>query len=719
VAFPPFRALLAAALTITSLQAGQTEPTIRTTTSEVLLDLVVRDKHGRVVRNLKPEEVEILEDGAPQRILGFRFAAAPPVEVRQTPAAAAAPVAAPAPPPARSLRAVNPIFIVFHNLDPAVRTRAIEVVKEFLSAGMRPEDYVGLFLLDDRLKPVHAFTNDRAEVARALDKAFVGQALDFDRASEAVLTANPLEGAVVVTLDPSGHGASADLQVTGGEISPGVYAGAEVSNGDGANRMRGDRIRERGDFRDIQGRRAEDMLNKMIGQAGALPGRKTLLLITAGLLTSGDPDRFDAMLARAHRLGLTIYVLDVRGLDMTSTAQAGKLALGEVSRVSRTQSSINSSLGAMRAKSRQGDNMEDAVRTSDTQASLRALADGTGGFLIANTNEFRKPFERILEDVDAHYEAAYRPTSETYDGRLRKIEVRLARRDLTVESRKGYFAIPDLPGSGALQPFETGALEVLNARPRIHSFDFRAAALAFHDEAVLTFEAPGASFKAEPAAVAGSHKVHLSLLALVKDAGGQIVDKFSVDAPFEIPDANLAAARASAITYTHPVSLPPGRYTVESAVVDRLGRSGSTYVTQLEIPPPRPGLALSSIVLVQRVEPAGSGAGQPDPLVFQGKRVAPTLATTLPADSQPYVYFVVYPDRANPAPPDIEVEFLVGGKVLARQTAALPPADASGAVPMLVAAAARPGDCELRIRARQGAESASESLPYTIVARLQ
>ena len=57
--------------------------------------------------------------------------------------------------------------------------------------------------------------------------------------------------------------------------------------------------------------------------------------------------------------------------------------------------------------------MMDAVRSSNVQSALRALSEGTGGFLIANTNEFRKPFQSIVEEVDAHYEASYAPPTNT------------------------------------------------------------------------------------------------------------------------------------------------------------------------------------------------------------------------------------------------------------------------------------------------------------------
>ena len=83
--------------------------------------------------------------------------------------------------------------------------------------------------------------------------------------------------------------------------------------------------------------------------------------------------------------------------------------------------------GVLAESNRQDDYLQGAVRTSDTQSSLRALAEGTGGFLIANTNDLRKPFLQIAEDSGTHYEADYHPSSGKYDGRFRKIEVKLKR----------------------------------------------------------------------------------------------------------------------------------------------------------------------------------------------------------------------------------------------------------------------------------------------------
>jgi VWFA-related protein len=527
------------------------EPTIRITATEVLLDISVRDKQGRLVKNLKPSEVEIYEDGVRQQMLSFRLAEQRRGEQK------------PGAPAARSLRAVNPVCVVFHNLSPVARTRAIEAVQEFLKSEFPPETYVGLFVLDDRLKPVYPFTKDREELLRAAQNPFSGRTVDFARASEAVLTANPTQVTVATVTDTAARTSTTTVRVTGGEIASTTVPAAEMSTGAGANALRGDQVRERGTFSHISQMRDTDQIVTMIKELAALPGRKSVLFVTTGLVMTSDTERFQSVVEEANRSGLSVYALDARGLDDHSTMQAGNLAVGRVAGVSSTQAAATSSLGAMREKSRQLDNMEDAVRGSDVLASMRALAEGTGGFLIANTNDFRKPFRNIVEDLDTHYEAVYRPASGKYDGQLRKIEVRLARAGLSADGRTGYFAVPDTAAAPA--GFETAALAVLNARPLPHAFDFKAAAYHFRRDAktyqgALAFEVPGAALTATPDPEKKTQRVHVSVLALVKRADGQIVDKFSLDAPYDVPEAELPMVRAGSVAYSHPLNLPPGRY---------------------------------------------------------------------------------------------------------------------------------------------------------------
>ena len=60
--------------------APPAEPTqtIHATVNEVALDLTVRDKRGKLIKNLKPGDVEIYEDGVKQQIKSLRLVTGAP-----------------------------------------------------------------------------------------------------------------------------------------------------------------------------------------------------------------------------------------------------------------------------------------------------------------------------------------------------------------------------------------------------------------------------------------------------------------------------------------------------------------------------------------------------------------------------------------------------------------------------------------------------------------
>ena len=51
-------------------------PRFKTGSEVVVLDVVVRDKKGRTVRDVRPEELTVFEDGVPQQVLSLRLRAA-------------------------------------------------------------------------------------------------------------------------------------------------------------------------------------------------------------------------------------------------------------------------------------------------------------------------------------------------------------------------------------------------------------------------------------------------------------------------------------------------------------------------------------------------------------------------------------------------------------------------------------------------------------------
>ncbi len=700
-------------------------PTIRQTVQEILLDVVVRDGRGRVVKNLKPADLEVYEDGVRQDIRSFTFV--PGKDLASTkgkPTAKAAAVSS------NPLKAINLICIVFANLDPYNKKYAVDAVKEFLKNQLEPDTWIAVFNLESQLTVLHPFTTNRQEIVDAANKAFTGTGTDFAQVARAVLTATPVTATIEVTQtgDPA-HGGSvtATQRITGGELNPAAINGADVSNSVAANIQRGDLAEQHRQFGGIEGMRQTDQILAMVRQLGTLPGRKSVLFLSPGLASTGDPDLFKSMVDKANKADVTFYAIDVNGLSADlDQSQASSTALNHVASVSSTQAGRGGSASQNMEKMRQAEYVTDAVRTTDTQATMRALSEGTGGFLVGSTNDLRKPFQRILEDVDSHYEVIYRPPSDHFDGRLRKIEVKTQRADLSVESQQGYFALPVLGSSAELTPAETLGLATLNLEKPPHAFEFEAAAYHFrpgvagsqHD---AVFEIPASSLQATPEPALKRGRMHVAVVALVKDANGQVVDKFSQDSPYEIPEENLVKIRSTSISFAHPLNLPPGHYTLETAVLDREADRASTSKVAFDSGE-RKGVGLSSISLVQHMEPVAGKVDAANPFEFQatpaqGQRITPELATNLSATATPYAYFVVYPDSSIADKPKIRAEFLIGGQVLAQQEAALPAPDATGAIPMVINTAAKPGNCELRITAIQGTSSTQQSLKYSIAAK--
>lgn len=704
---------------------GNSGVTIRSETQEVVLDLLVRDSKGRIVKTLKPEEIEIYEDGVRRDVRSFRLVAGREA-VQAQPSAPAQPASAKAPHSLRGnpLPAVNLICIVFHNLDSDTRLWAMAAAEEFLKSNLQPGTWVGLFSLggNGRLAVLQPFTDNREDLLRAVRNAPTGINPDFLSAASAVLNAAPTTASLGITVNGAGGpGASASIavDVAGGDVNTQAIGGADVSTARMAKVLRGQQADFRQEFGHIAAMQGADQMIEMFDRFGTLPGHKTVLLLTPGMISTGDPVYFQKILDRAHKADVAVYAIDTNGLTQNSNLVASKAALGYAASVSARQARYGQSLSTVRQNSREGDMVMDTVRTSDQQAHLRALSEGTGGFLIGSTNDLRKPFQRVVEDVDTHYAVTYVPASEKADGRLRTIEVKLAHPDWTVQSRTGYYALPELSTAWTPTQADLAALAALNVKPAPHAFEFRTAALQFpRDRTVprsaLVVEIPVADLAATMLPEQKKRRVRASLLALVKDADGQIVDRVSKEESFDVPEEEYAVMRSAAITLTHPFELAPGHYTIETAAIDRESRRYSVNSTGFDVQP-RKGVGLSSVSLVQRLEPAAGAAGDAaDLFQYQGQRVVPELGGKLGADARTFAYFVVYPDKANSEKPKILLEFLVGGKLAAQRTSELPPPDASGAIPLMIRAATKPGDCELRITALQGDDWTKQILRYTV-----
>ena len=73
-----------------------------------------------------------------------------------------------------------------------------------------------------------------------------------------------------------------------------------------------------------------------------------------------------------------------------------------------------------------------------TQSTLRFMAEETGGFAVVNDNDFATAFKRIDAETSVYYVIGYYSSNSDSRKRVRELDVKVDRPNVTVSSRKAY-----------------------------------------------------------------------------------------------------------------------------------------------------------------------------------------------------------------------------------------------------------------------------------------
>jgi VWFA-related protein len=655
--------LLAAALL-----AQAPDATMRVATNEVVVDVVVRDKKGRLVTGLRREDFTISEDDAPQLLTGFRDASSGPPE--------SSPAALPSASPVSIDRQLRLVTLVFDRMQPESRRLAKQAGLDLFKEELPPNLFYSVFYTDQKLRLMAAFTRDRAVLRKAVEHATAVNPSDFANDLSSLRTAN--------AATQGGEGASeAAANSRGGPVDSAGMANESM------NRMVRDMLESAETAsREQQGRTSIFSLWGIVKEQQRLAGRKSVLYFSEGLqLPNSVRQQFQSLVSAANRANVSLYTIDARGLSLANDNALGNDLMQRNARVSQGYYRGTSATEAVsREQVMQFDRAEDAIRANQ-QVALAELAESTGGFLIANTNDFRQPLRRLAEDLASYYELTYRPANTQLDGRFRAVTVKVNRAEVKVQARNGYFALP----AAAVQPYEVPLLNALAARPLPRAFDYRAALVKFRpradgrQQAVLVFDLPLEAITFRENEQKTAYRTHVSVLALLKDELGQVVERISRDVPLEEPVDRLSGFRQGRFIVTRPVNLMPGRYTLESAVVDRMGEKAAARRTAVVMTSRAAGtLTVSGLTLLRRGDKAPPAPEADDPFVVDENRVVPTLVDTVPRGPGKMLslYFVVYPP-AGAEKPKLTVEFWQGEKLLGGGSPELPAVKADGRIPYI------------------------------------
>jgi VWFA-related protein len=678
--------LLALPLTVPAQAPEQApETTLRATASEVLLDVVVRDKKAHIIRDLRPEEVQVFEDGVPQKVRHFEFfeggstpqAAPPPTPAPST--AAAAPVSAtPTPPNVQELRDMSVVSVVVANLDPRGRKLTLDTMHDFIKNELRPNTYVGVFTLGmEGLRKVQMYTNDAEKISSAMDRAvnyvFLARPTAAAKGTQSSTEEDtvPVPDAAPAMGSPTAaNAAQAGIAATIEQLTQAGWVAEQYDVYQGSMRYL-------------------SHLRALVQAQAEIPGRKVVLLFSAGLTVHADTvEVLRNVISTANRSNVSVYAVDTRGYTGQSDMDNSRRMLAAAARASMQQqmSVANGGNQAVTPLEVMSPQLAQASIHSNTRGNLAELAEGTGGVLLPASLDLRDPLRRAMEDVRTHYELSYSPTKTETDGSFRKIEVKVTRPGVAVFARNGYYALPLLNGR-QIYPFEMATMKAINARPLLKQFDFYASALQFRPapdrtQLAFVFEAPsrGLSITKDKEWA----KVHVCVTGLIKNDQGQVIEKISKDIPFQVPVSKTDELQHGVVSFTAPLMLPPGRYTLETAAVDRESMKASVRRSMLVVGQGS-GFSMSDVSVVRRVDAIQGPPNASDPLQARGGKVVPELSDSIPreAGGQVQFYAVGYPPAPVDAPIEVSIELWRDGQLVLQTPASAVPPDANGGAPIL------------------------------------
>jgi VWFA-related protein len=403
-------------------------PIFRADINFVRVDVIVQDRQGNPVHDLKQEDFEVTEDGKPQSIQTFKLinvsedtgvGTDPPREIRnqideQMEAA-------------RDDVRLFAIFLDDYHVRLENSMRAREAIARFVENQLQPKDMAGimypLWSINDVL-----LSRNRRQIAGAI-REFTGRKYDYtprnafeeryvhyvstieaERIRNQV-TLTALKG-LIIRLGGMREGRKALVLISEGFTNTlPVQMNDQVATCNGS--PCGNQPRPRPD---PVGQQNSPLQQRMDTQDFFL---QTELLSDIKMVTD-----------LANRYNTAIYAVDPRGLAPfeTDLSTAGQAA---VSLTKNTQ------------------------MLESTMDTLRVMADETDGRAIVNSNDLDRGLRQIVRDTSAYYLLGY-TSAVTTDGKFHKLNVRVKRPGLQVRARAGYLALSAAEAERALAPKKPG-----------------------------------------------------------------------------------------------------------------------------------------------------------------------------------------------------------------------------------------------------------------------
>ena len=556
---------------------------VKISTNLIQLDVSVTDSKGRAISDIRPDEIEIYENGVKQQVTGFSFKSIPQPKLEKDKKEKTDGAVVPEPPIALRPEQVNrTIALVVDDLtlsfESAAHTR--RALKKFVDEQMQVGDLVGIIRTGAGIGALQQFTSNKAQLYAAIERVRwnpkgVGRFSSFD----------PIEPTMNETLRRIG-----DSGMTKPDKED---LAAEKEFVQGAS-----------DFREsVFTAGTLGALKYVVNGMGELPGRKSVIMFSDGLKlfdrtassnhgTSRVFEFLNRLIAEANQKSVIFYPLDARGLEYT-----GFTARDQLYDPNTQNDPDQQSLG-----SRISDRTTELF---DSQQGLHYLAEQTGGFAYVDRNDLSAGVQKVLED-QSYYLVAYQPDGETFDPEKRKfnkIDVKILRKGVEVRHRSGFFVgeeakrvVVDLNYPTKIMRALTSPFAMNGVNVKLNALFGYASKSGYFVHSFLHINAGDLTFKKQQN---GDYQATFDILAISYGDNGVPVDKNNATGSTTVKADQLERIKRDGIAYSFvfPVK-QPGAYQLRVAIMDRESTEVGSANQFVEVPNLKKGaMSFSGIVL--------------------------------------------------------------------------------------------------------------------------
>jgi VWFA-related protein len=571
-------------------------PVLKVSTEIVLVNVVARDKHGNVIKDLKKEDFTLLEDGKKQDVASFDFekvdemvmAGAQENTVTGTAEKQAEKGGLLNTKTQKSLNARDRrlmlLFFDFSAMEPDDIDRAVNAGKKYVQSNMQPADMVALMSLSTNLHLDLDFTDDKDKILATLASYNNSEGQGFENGS--------------------------------------------TGSSEGAAETSGSYTADDTDYNTFSADRKLLALESVMQAMGKIPQKKSLIYFSNGISQSGVDNQtaLREATSAAVRANVSIYPVDVRGLAaFPPGGQAQSASLHGQS--AYTGASVLNDL-----------NGNDA-----SQETLYTLAADTGGKAFMDTNDLSGVFSVVQRDTSAYYLLGYTSSNHLKDGRYRRLKVQVNRPDVKLEYRAGYYADRDYQHMRSTDREEQLEDELAAELSQTDVAVYAGAAYFRQDDAhyylSVSLVIPGSQIPFVQAK--DKDNATIDIIGVVLEGGklpvGRLRDtvKLAVDSSQQVRRKN--------VQYNTGFILAPGNYHLKFVVRENsTGRMGS-FETDVRIPDLRKApMRMSTVVLSSQRVPATAKKTKFQPLISENTELVPSVTHVFQQDQQLYLQYEVY-----------------------------------------------------------------------------